>query len=190
MNLANSWVPLGSKLRMYSAPTMANKNDLGLRLSVEKKTQPPGLAKLAQARTTEPGSGTCSSISMHVTTSNAPGSSAAMSSTLISRYCTPGVWASMACSCATFKALVERSMPVTCAPWRAMASDKMPPPQPTSKALAPAMGANLAIQSKRRGLIWCSGRNSLSGSHQRWAKSENFASSAGSALRVLMRGLS
>jgi len=48
-----------------------------LRLMVEKKTWPPGLARVAQARITEPGSGTCSSISMQVTTSKWPGFSSA-----------------------------------------------------------------------------------------------------------------
>ncbi len=45
------------------------KYDFGLRLMVEKNTQPPGLARVAHALTVLAGSGTCSSISMQVTTS-------------------------------------------------------------------------------------------------------------------------
>src|SRR3989304_135281 len=39
---------------------------------VEKKTCPPGFARRAHAATVLAGSGTCSSSSMHVTTSNCP----------------------------------------------------------------------------------------------------------------------
>src|SRR4030065_244422 len=40
MNFRYSCVPRGSSLRMYSAPTMANSHDFGLRLSVGKNTRP------------------------------------------------------------------------------------------------------------------------------------------------------
>src|SRR5574344_1897477 len=83
-NLLYSCVPVGSILRMYSAATMARPNDLMLRFNVEKKTQPPGLTKLAQACTTDAGLGTCSSISMQVTTSKLLGDWAARASAEIS----------------------------------------------------------------------------------------------------------
>jgi hypothetical protein len=51
-----------------------------LRLRVEKKTLPPGLTSVAQARMVLAGSGTCSSISMQVTTSKLAGQSRARSS--------------------------------------------------------------------------------------------------------------
>src|SRR5262245_43537362 len=57
----------------------------------------------------------------------------------------------------------------------------MPPPQPTSSTCFPARLAWRSIQSRRSGLISCSGRNSPCGSHQRWASLPNFSSSAGSA---------
>ena len=44
MKRAYSCVPRGSRRSTYSAPTIAKRNDLGLRLMVEKNTQPPGLA--------------------------------------------------------------------------------------------------------------------------------------------------
>jgi len=44
---------------------------------VEKNTVPPGLTSVAQAVTTLAGSGTCSSISMQVTTSKPAGASPA-----------------------------------------------------------------------------------------------------------------
>ena len=53
---------------------------------LEKNTQPPGLTICTQALTTEAGSGTCSNISMQVTTSNWATCSAARASALISRY--------------------------------------------------------------------------------------------------------
>ena len=75
-------------------------------------------------------------------------------------------------------------MPVTVRAARAIASARMPPPQPTSRTRLPARPpATRSIQSRRSGLISCSGRNSLSGSHQRCASAQNLASSAGSALR-------
>src|SRR3954469_2311659 len=72
-------------------------------------------------------------------------------------------------------------MPVTAAPRAAIASARMPPPQPTSSTRLPASKARPSIQSSRRGLISCSGRNSPCGSHQRDASWLNFSSSAGSA---------
>jgi hypothetical protein len=44
---------------------------------VEKNARPPGLSSRAQAATALAGSGTCSSISMQVSTSNAPACDAA-----------------------------------------------------------------------------------------------------------------
>ena len=85
MKRAYSCVPLGSIFSTCSAPTMASRKALALRLMVEKKTQPPGLTSVAQARTTESGSGTCSSISMQVTTSALAGASAARASAETSR---------------------------------------------------------------------------------------------------------
>ncbi|MCY1246863.1 hypothetical protein D9M72_601390 [compost metagenome] len=84
--------------RTYSAPTIASMKDFRLRLMVEKNTQPPGFTSVAQAWITDAGSGTCSSISMQVTTSKLPGCSAASASALTSRYLTPRVPASRACS--------------------------------------------------------------------------------------------
>ncbi len=69
MNFAYSCVPRGSRRSTYSAPTIAKRKDLAFRLMVENTTQPPGFASFAQARTVLAGSGTCSSISMQVTTS-------------------------------------------------------------------------------------------------------------------------
>src|SRR5690606_21624224 len=68
------------------------------------------------------------------------------------------------------------------APLRAIASAKIPPPQPTSSTVFPSIPTCSSIQPKRRGLIICSGLNSLSISHQWWARLENFSSSAGSTL--------
>ncbi|MNP73438.1 hypothetical protein D3C76_1701510 [compost metagenome] len=73
---------------MYSAPTMANRYAFGLRLMVEKNTWPPGLTMRKQARMTDDGSGTCSSISRQVTTSNCSGISSARASAVICRYST------------------------------------------------------------------------------------------------------
>ena len=85
MKRAQSCVPRGRSCSTYSAPTMANRYDFGLRLIVDTITVPPGFASAAQAATVEPGSGTCSTNSMHVTTSNAPGISPASASAATSR---------------------------------------------------------------------------------------------------------
>ena len=85
MNLAYSCVPRGSRFSTYSAPTMASANDFRLRLIVEKTTAPPGYTRVAHAAITDAGSGTCSSISMHVTTSKEAGISAASDSADASR---------------------------------------------------------------------------------------------------------
>ena len=69
MNFSYSWVPRGNSFSTYSAPMIANRNDLGLRLIVEKKTSPPGRTSALQASMTVRGEGTCSSISRQVTTS-------------------------------------------------------------------------------------------------------------------------
>ena len=58
---------------MYSAPKIAMSQLLVFLFMVEKNTEPPGFTILAQALTTELGSGTCSSISKHVTTSKDSG---------------------------------------------------------------------------------------------------------------------
>src|SRR5690606_7196611 len=73
-------------------------------------------------------------------------------------------------------------MPSTSAPRPAIDSARMPPPQPMSTTRRPRKGASRSIQASLSGLIWCSGLNSDSGSHQREASAENLASSAGSAL--------
>ncbi|MNN71883.1 hypothetical protein D3C81_1878650 [compost metagenome] len=54
-------------------------------MMVEKNTWPPGLTRRWQAAITEAGSGTCSSISRQVTTSNWPGISAASASAVLCR---------------------------------------------------------------------------------------------------------
>ena len=67
-------------------PTTASAYALTLRLIVETTTTPPGRASAAQAATIDAGSGTCSSISMQVTMSKAPGISSASASAAMSRY--------------------------------------------------------------------------------------------------------
>ena len=67
------------------AVALVGANAAGVRFRVEAKNRPPGLSRRAQASTTLPGSGTCSSISMQVTASKPAGISAARASTLISR---------------------------------------------------------------------------------------------------------
>ncbi len=180
MNFAYSCVPRGSRLSTYSAPTIASANDFRLRLIVEKNTAPPGFTSAAHAATTEAGEGTCSSISMQVTTSKAAGCSAASASADASRYstCAP---LSSACSCATRSGLPARSMPVTDAPRCAIASASTPPPQPTSRTRRPASGASRSIHSSRTGLMSCRGRIGPCVSHQRAARSANLRSSDGSA---------
>src|SRR5678815_2058785 len=76
-------------------------------------------------------------------------------------------------------------MPRTSAPRRAIESARMPPPQPTSTTRLPLRAASESIQSRRSGLISCSGRKSLSLSHHRCARSLNLASSCGSALIIV-----
>src|SRR5258708_13937229 len=76
-------------------------------------------------------------------------------------------------------------MPVTFAPRAAIASARIPPPHPTSRTDLPARPpASFSTCARRSGLISCSGRNSLVGSHQRCASALNFASSAGSTFAV------
>jgi len=157
---------------------------LGLRLMVEKNTWPPGLTMRKQARITEEGSGTCSSISRQVTTSNCSGISSARSSAVIWRYSTftpDSNW----CSCATASGASPMSIPITVAPRWAMASLRMPPPQPTSSTFLPARLTRSSIQLTRSGLMSWRGLNSLSRSHQRWAKASNLAISAWSTLLMV-----
>ena len=146
---------------------------------------PPGCASAAHAATIDAGSGTCSSISMHVTTSNARGRLARQ-------------------RLRRDEPIVDRRRRI-----RADAAARRRAPSRTGRCrsrCAPRSGHRLgqdaaaaadverracrrgrlparSIQSSRSGLISCSGRNSLSGSHQRCASAANFASSAGSALR-------
>ena len=136
ISLAYSWVPRGSSLSTYSAPTMANRNALGLRLMVLKNTWPPGFTSLAQARITDAGSGTCSSISRQVTASYSPARCSAISSASTCRYSTSTPLFS-ACRRATARGASPRSMPVTVAPRRAMPSESRPPPQPMSITFLP-----------------------------------------------------
>src|SRR5690606_14772892 len=185
MNLAYSCVPRGSMRSTYSAPTMAKAKDLALRLMVEKHTWPPGLTRVAQARITEAGSGTCSSISMQVTTSKRPGCRVAISSAVHCWYSTSTPDSSW-CRRATDRGASPMSIPVTRAPRWAMASVRMPPPQPTSSASLPASEDFSSIQLVRSGLISCSGLNSLSRSHQRLARASNLAISARSTFSVIM----
>ena len=75
MNFAYSCVPLRQQLAARTRRRRSRTaNALGLRLIVEKNTQPPGLTSAAAGRARPtPGPGTCSSISMQVTTSKLPG---------------------------------------------------------------------------------------------------------------------
>jgi hypothetical protein len=84
MKRSYSCVP-GQQLQHVLGADDGEQEGLGVAVEVEKKTQPPGLTRRAQARTVDAGSGTCSSISMQVTTSKLPGCSAASASALISR---------------------------------------------------------------------------------------------------------
>ena len=122
------------------------------------------------------GSGTCSSISMQVTTSYCPGSFKAKSSALMYSYSTftplSRPWRS-----ATLRAFSDKSTPFAVAPVLAMASVRMPPPQPTSSTFLPAIGMCFCIQSRRSGLMAWRGLNSLVGSHQRWARALNLSNS-------------
>ena len=76
-----SWVPAGMIRVTYSAPTIATMKARRLRLIVETNSRPPGRSSVASACIVAAGSGTCSSISMQVTTSNVAGSAAASDST-------------------------------------------------------------------------------------------------------------
>ena len=69
INLSNSWVPFGKRLKIYSAPTIAVIQDLGFLLIVERKRCPPGLRRSVHVFTSDFGSGTCSKTSKHVTIS-------------------------------------------------------------------------------------------------------------------------
>ena len=183
MKRDQSCVPRGSRRRTYSAPRIACTYDFGLRLSVAKTTVAPGAASVAHARDDRRG---IRHVLEHLHARHdreaarrlrppalrprRGGKSPRRRTRGRAGARRRGPWS-------------ERSMPVTTAPSRAMASDRMPPPHPTSSTSLPAMPpAICSIQSSRSGLISWSGRNSLAGSHQRCAVSENFASSAGSTL--------
>jgi hypothetical protein len=58
---------------------------------------------------------------------------------------------------------------------RAIESERMPPPQPTSTTRLPSSAARPSIQSRRSGLMSCSGRKSPSLSHHWCARSLNLA---------------
>ena len=73
--------------------------------------------------------------------------------------CTP---ASMACRRATVSGLPAMSMPVTRAPAWAMDSARMPPPQPTSTAVASFRSARSAMNANLTGLMSCRGLKSPS----------------------------
>ncbi len=76
MNFKYSCVPRGKTRVMYSAPTMATANAMGLRFKRRDDDIAAGLHQCAKRRETlAAGSGTCSSISMQVTRSNAAGRS-------------------------------------------------------------------------------------------------------------------
>ena len=180
----------GSSRSTYSAPTIANRKDFGLRFRVEKNTQPPGLTSVAQARTTAAGSGTCSSISMQVTTSKRAGllcgqrlgRDLAVVDVVDARLQRMQArHAAAACA--------ARSMPVTRgAAARHRFGQDAAAAADVEHRLAAQAGAGASIQSSRSGLIWCSGRNSLSGSHQRWASSLNLASSCRRCMTVCGHG--
>src|SRR3546814_17891750 len=55
-----SWVPRGSQRSRYSAPTMAMRKALGVRLRVERIITPPGRTRSADARRKAQTSATCS----------------------------------------------------------------------------------------------------------------------------------
>ena len=147
---------------------------------VEKNTQPPGFASVAQARTIDAGSGTCSSISMQVTTSKRLGHLGGERlggdlAVVDVAACRPPARAAAPPSAAWRRGRCR-------ARWRRAAPSIRRGCRRRSRRRAracPASGARPSIQSRRSGLIWCSGRNSLSGSHQRWASSLNLASSRG-----------
>jgi len=63
-------VPLGSQFNIYSAPTIANKNDLAVLFSVAKNITPFFFNNLAQDFINKSTSATCSIISKHKITSN------------------------------------------------------------------------------------------------------------------------
>ena len=137
-------VPFGSRRAMYSAPTIASANAAGVRLSVDTNRRPPGFSSVAQAASIDAGSGTCSSISMQVIASNAPGCSAASASADDQRGSRPRRPTRAGAACATLTRSGARSIAVTCAPSRASASLSRPPPQPTSSTRAPRSGARAA----------------------------------------------
>ena len=70
INLSYSCVPLGSILKIYSAPTIAVTHDLGFLFIVDRNKFPPGFSSLVQTSINDFGSGTCSKTSRHDTTSN------------------------------------------------------------------------------------------------------------------------
>ena len=49
-NRRQSWVPTGSQRSRYSAPTLAARNDCGVRLRVERNSLPPGVSRAARVR--------------------------------------------------------------------------------------------------------------------------------------------
>ena len=55
MNFSYVCVPFGKRFSIYSAPMIANKNDFGFLLRVEKKIFPSGFNNFAQVATTEDG---------------------------------------------------------------------------------------------------------------------------------------
>ena len=69
-NLFQSCVPFGNQFNMYSAPTIANKNDLAVLLSVAKNIIPFFFNSLEQDLINKSTSATCSIISKHKITSN------------------------------------------------------------------------------------------------------------------------
>ena len=70
INLFQSCVPIGSHLKIYSAPSIANKYDFGFLLIVEKKIIPSFFKSLEQIYIKNSTFSTCSITSIHKIISN------------------------------------------------------------------------------------------------------------------------
>lgn len=181
INLSYRCVPRGSNCATCSAPTMPRRKASGVLFNVERNKCPPGFSVREMAEITDTGSGTCSNISRQVTMSNDAGRSADICSTLASSYETfkPD---SSRCNLATSRTRGATSMAVTVAPIRASDSDSIPPPHPTSSALAPWSEHRELMYFIRAGLRSCKGFSGPSGSHQPGAARSKFCCSCGSKL--------
>ena len=153
-----------------------------MRLMVDSTNTPLGLSRVKQALIIDCGSGTCSSISIQVTTSNSPACALAKSSTATQAKSIAWL-VCVAWICAALILASPKSIPVTVAPRTAMLCDKIPPPQPTSNTFLPVKPdcwramVCCSIQFKRSGLIWCKVANAPDLSHHSLARSVNFCTS-------------